>query len=545
MDAVLIRLLWLRTKAGIRSRAAELSTVRGFLFMVVTVFIIGWLLMASAIRIDQLPAIARYIGSPENRILTIDRFVPVTLLGMAFFSVFTASGPALHFTAAEINLLFTAPISRRGLLLYKFVMYTFGGLLSAALLSLVVSTDFRLTLFIGVFLTLIFKQLFSVVVAMMIEATRSMLFRNWHRFAAGGLGIALLSALVWAMIGADSDVLSRWDAFRSTPGVRFVLAPFVPFAQLFAAQGDTGSLIFWGIISIAINAGLMMAIIFLDGFTYERSLAADETRHERWAVVRNSGRLLFDHTRSARSRRSAPRLAGIGAIAWRQWVVASRSSARTIWFFVCVMAAAGLLMTGWASDVIGPSGKIAAIVLISVFFLPRSMVFDFRADLQTIERFKALPLAPWRICLGQLAVPVLLTSLMEFVLISCAMLYAADFTRWVGYSLLPYLIPFNLVLYSIENLLFLVMPTSMVPTGRMDFEFMGRTLVDLSIKFAVLAMATISAIAFGVWARASLHDSLLMFGVATWLALLAIGLAMLPLLSISFQRYDVTFRGAE
>jgi hypothetical protein len=52
------------------------------------------------------------------------------LLLACLLTVAVSSGPAIYFSRAEIDFLFTGPFSRRGLLLYKFLSYATGAFVS-------------------------------------------------------------------------------------------------------------------------------------------------------------------------------------------------------------------------------------------------------------------------------------------------------------------------------------------------------------------------------------------------------------------------------
>ena len=54
------------------------------------------------------------------------------------FTLFAATGPALHFSQNEVNFLFAGPFSRRSLVVYKICAYFAGAILSAAIFALLI-----------------------------------------------------------------------------------------------------------------------------------------------------------------------------------------------------------------------------------------------------------------------------------------------------------------------------------------------------------------------------------------------------------------------
>ena len=105
--------------------------------------------------------------------------------------------------------------------------------------------------------------------------------------------------------------------------------------------------------------------------------------------------------------------------------------------------------------------------------------------------------------------------------------------------LMFYVMPANLLLFSIENLVFLLFPTKLVPIGRVDFEFLGRTLFDFTLKTIMFVAAVSVAGSVGVAAfKVSGQSYAWGFG-ASLLLLVVFAFSMLPLLAIAFRRAKV------
>ena len=179
-------------------------------------------------------------------------------------------------------------------------------------------------------------------------------------------------------------------------------------------------------------------------------------------------------------------------------------------------------------------------IVFIAFILPRSLLCDFRGEFGSMELYKALPVAPWRICAGQLVVPVLLASAIELVMIFSTLLFFEGAEQVVLIALMAFTVPSNLLLYGLENLVFLLFPTRLLPVGRVDFEFLGRTLVDFILKTIIIVTAVVAAGAAGFAALDATGQSYLWLAITSWLVLTVIGSLTVPLLGIAFRRFKVS-----
>jgi hypothetical protein len=99
--------------------------------------------------------------------------------------------------------------------------------------------------------------------------------------------------------------------------------------------------------------------------------------------------------------------------------------------------------------------------------------------------------------------------------------------------------PFNLLLYGLENLVFLLLPARPVPVGRVDFEFMGRTLAEYFGKVAILIATVAASAALGLkvlGATGEVHAAL----ATAWLTLAAPGVVLVGLCALAFRRFQVS-----
>lgn len=517
-DRALLTLLWLRLRGGVRARLSELYCLRGALYFCLTVAVLGLL----AWRAASGPAPVLPGGWPldlaELRRQTAV-WLPAGLLLGGLLTPLLSAGPALYFSQAEVNFLFAGPFGRRALVLYKLCFYAAGALLSGALIALLMPARFGWwpAAWCGATLCLLFVQLASACVGL---GGRWLIGRR-------APAVRRLRPVVVALLAAGGGVWVWHGAAPDTP----LLAPFAVFANVVLAR-DAATLLTQAAIAAALLVGLTALLIWLDGHTYEHELAAGQALRRRWQRFKQGGWAEL-RRQTARSAARPAALAGVGPNLWRQWLAARRGSAKPLLALAVLALPAGALLAEVSRDV-----GIGLGFFIAVFVLPRSLVFDFRADLGQIETLKTLPLPGWAVCAGQLAVPVLLTSLIELLLLAAAFLNTASWP--LALTLAAFLLPFNWLLYAVENGLFLLFPTPLVPVGRVDFDFFGRTLVELAVKSALLGLGCGLAAAAGIAAAPLLGGGWAGVAVVAWLSLTLLGAATLPALAWALRRFDVS-----
>lgn len=541
MDAKLVKLLLLRLQGGIRQRVLELKSLRGLLFLLVTIAVIALLMSPSALPGNPLASVLT--NDSETLRTQIPQYMPVGLLAGFLLTVLTSSGPAIYFSPSEINLLFSGPFTRRSLLLYKLSFYAFGVLLSS-LLIILLAPKFSYTLlaaFLGTFLTLMFLQLFNAATGLFIQWLGRYFYVLIERRYVYMMLIALLAVSAWYFAGNSSGVDGALTRFQSSILGILLLAPFNVFVHIFMAKSIFPDLLGWTTLGLAMNVGLLCVIILLDGHFHEVSTAKSLELHKRWERACRGGLLWSTQPLVICSSMLLPVLGGIGPVAWRQLLSSIRSSSKTLLVFLAMAIIAGPIMVN-ASANFSKWSLFGGVFVAGVFVLPRTLVFDFRSDLENMGNLKALPLEPWKISIGQLASPVLLTCLIELILLVSAAVFLDTGSRFMLICISPFLLPFNLLLYEIENLFFLFFPARLVPVGRADFDFLGRTLIGYAVTTTFLIVSCGLAAGAGHVALNAMGWPWPAFVIVAWLSLMLIALLMLPLLSWAFNRFDISRR---
>lgn len=539
MDAALFRLLAMRMRGGLRLRMMQLASLRGALLFLALGGII-WLLIAAG----QLDPSAELFGgarldSPAIR-AQIDTFMPLGMLGMTLLTVLLSTGPSFHFSPTEVNLLFVGPFSRRDLILYKFIAYAAGAALSAALVAPFAQSQAgsAFSTFAATFLTLVFVQLNSAAVGMAWQVFEDNRFARLKWPVTALVCAIALAAMFYAWVVPDQSISSLLSDVRHSWIGTIILLPFIVFAKLFLAQAHFPDLALWAAIAIIINGMLLWAIIKLDRRTSEFSLRENTRLSARWDRMKQGGSFWATDRSEIPSIRKAPVLGGLGPIAWRQAIKAVRNSSKLIVVFLVGAACAGPISSMVGVSITGDRG----LVMIFFFFgfaVPRTLICDFRGDLSRMETYKTLPIAPWRICMGQLVVQVLLTYVIALTLIVSLLLFDARLTVPVALVLAAFALPLTLLVYAVENTIFLFFPAKPVPMGRADFEFLGRSLIEFIVKTVVILIAVSLAIGVGVFTLKTLGTTLGLSGLVSWMSLALIaGLATIAM-QYAFRRFVV------
>jgi hypothetical protein len=539
MDPALLRLLVMRMRGGLRLRLMQLVSLRGALFLG-ALGGIAWLAIATG---QTVPAETLFAGanldSPAIH-AQIETFMPLAMLGMTLLTVALTTGPSFHFSPTEINLLFVGPFSRRDLLLYKFIAYATGAGLSAALVVPIAQsqTGSVFSAFIAAFLTLLFVQLNSAAVGMAWQVFQGNRLA-WLKWPALAVVCAVaLAAMIYAWVVPDHSISGLLTDLRQSWIGTIILMPFIVFTELFLTRANPSNQAFWAAIAILINGFLLWAVIKLDRHTSESALREHTRLSDRWERMKQGGSFWATERSEIPSIRTAPTLGGLGPIAWRQAIKALRNSSKVIAIFIGGAAFAGPLSSMAGVSVTSDYGLVM-IFFFFCFILPRTLICDFRGDLSRMETYKTLPIAPWRICLGQLVVQVLLSYIVALTLIVSFLVFDDRLGVSIALALAAFALPFTLLLYAVENTIFLLFPAKPVPMGRADFEFLGRSLIEFILKIVVLLVAVSVALGVGVSAFMTLRTTLLLPSLASWLTLALIGGLAVIVMQYAFRRFVV------
>jgi len=466
-------------------------------------------------------------------------FMPLSMLGLSLLTVLMTTGPTFHFSPNEINFLFTGPFRRRDLILYKFCAYLAGVILTSVFITLIAppQTGTALSVFIATLLTLVFVQLNSAVIGMAGHALEGSRFARIRWPATALLGAIVAVTVLYTWVTPDRGIIDLLTGFRHSWVGTIILIPYIVFAKLFVAA-SVSDLAVWGLAATIINVVLLRAVIALDARTTDRALAENARLSNRWDRIKQGGSFWATQRTDVRSLRRAPILGGLGPIAARQALNALRNSFKLIIIFIGLAVCIAPISKALGAPVT-QAETLMIIYIFIAFILPRNLVCDFRGDLSRMEIYKTLPIAPWRICAGQLLVQTLLAYAITLTVIASALIFEERISTQVALIIAAFALPLTFLIYAVENTIHLLFPTKLVAMGRADFEFLGRSIVEFIAKTIFVFAAMTASAAVGLVTFKMMGPTLVLPGLASWFTLTLIGLLTLVALQYAFRRFAV------
>ena len=190
---------------------------------------------------------------------------------------------------------------------------------------------------------------------------------------------------------------------------------------------------------------------------------------------------------------------------------------------------------------------VAALVFYSFLLLPTALKFDFRRDLDRMVVLKALPLPPFKVVAGQLATPVIISTLYQMSVLAIAMLIRPLPVGWV-LAAMVLLIPLNVLIFALDNVIFLWYPYRLNQEGITVFLRTTLTFTAKGLVFG-LALAITALWAFGARALSSswqhlvgwAPSSAMVFAAGLIILIAVAALVSLVLATRAFSRFDVTW----
>lgn len=262
---------------------------------------------------------------------------------------------------------------------------------------------------------------------------------------------------------------------------QLLMVPFYPFAAVILAENVSGGLLLHGLAAVTLVVALVGVLAAADRYFGQRRV-----RRERHAYTRRPVEVasVAGGQTPLRQLPSLPWQAGWLALAWRQAL-----GARHHWVSVVIAMAVPtflaltplLVHTSRSATLLTVIGSAA---FYSLLLLPAAFRFDFRRDVDHMALLKSLPVAPTAMMAGQLLVPVVLTSGFQLLVLSIA---AARQPVDLGYVAVAWLVlvPMNVLVFALDNLLFLLYPHRLNQEG---FEIFLRTTLTFTAKGLLFAL---------------------------------------------------------
>jgi hypothetical protein len=484
------------------------------------------LIVFSLFREEPDPAMARSLLEPGILLFTL-----LIVIG-------NGSNSGIFFTPPEVDFLFPGPFRRRELILYRIGHQVQAALLGALFFSVAPAAfvPHWVFAFVGIALVLQFIQLLSTVLSLTLSLIGQAAYTRARKVGLLAIGALILTGLAQAAANqAPGDGLAVLTEFTKTPIGRIVLLPFQVFSRTITADRLFPQFLGWGAVALSINVAMIMLTLRLDTDFYERSLAVSERVHRALQNAKR-GQAWMNFSKPSAGRWRLPMFArwrGSGPIAWRQSVNALRSS-RGVLYAVLIISAS-LALTAYLLQDLGTGMAMAGFVMFAVFTFPQMLQFDFRGDIERVDLLKTLPVSAGAIVVGELIVPVMAATIIEFALVVVA---GRLWTDWSTILVVCAWLPVaNLIVFALENLLLLYYPRRQGNTGT-TFQASGRQMVVNFIK--VVAMGGAAALTAGGGAIAFLISggSMTAALVTGWCVSAILGAALVALVARTFRTLD-------
>jgi hypothetical protein len=197
-----------------------------------------------------------------------------------------------------------------------------------------------------------------------------------------------------------------------------------------------------------------------------------------------------------------PRCRGAGPLAWRQLLGARRhwGSLLTAMIAPAVLACAPCFVV--ADPSIAFLATAGTLAFYTFLLLPTALRFDFRRDLDRLATLKGLPITPAAVVIGQTLCPVLLATLFQSAVLALAIV-ARSLPPQALFIAILVMIPLNALVFSLDNLIYLLYPYRVQQEGLEIFLRTMLTFTGKGLLFTIgLVVVSIWGFAAAIWGRA-------------------------------------------
>ena len=346
--------------------------------------------------------------------------------------------PALTFSKADVQFLFTAPVSRRQLLHYKVMRSQAGAMLGSALVTLVFRPQTFAqgwTCFLGTLLVMATVNLHLTGVSLRRESLRlrgASIARRWLPLAlVVGAVMVVVGSIAWSwsslstVATADEFFAAVTNLADSWP-VRFVLWPFASLMRL-PLSGSAPE--FLAALPVGLGAFAVNYLwVLRSDVAFEEAAARDA---EQQALRRRVAR----YTPNRARRRPPPfRLRPTGrpeiALLWKNLILASRIARWSVFVRLLPIVALGAFIVSQAARTVADAlATICALGAACVTLIgPQIVRNDLRQDLSQFATLKYWPVTGGTIVRGEVLAPTVLLSAIVWILMTAVLLLSTRVT---------------------------------------------------------------------------------------------------------------------
>ncbi len=514
-------LYWRSWVNRLRSQAARVRSPRYIAAVLLGMVYLYWALFRNT----------RAGGAPLTQLLLADVTVVLAstllLVSSARWWIFGADRSALAFTPSEVQFLFPAPITRRGLVHTKLLRMQFAIFVNTIIFSVIFRGDAtqlptweRAIGWWMLFSTLAMHRVgASIVRASALEHGTAGRRRMWVPtivFSAliGAVLYGVLSeipALRAASVDGLKPLVKALTGALQAPVPHAALAPVRLLLSPILTAGTPAWL--WSVLWAGlIVLGHYLWLVRLDASFEEAAIEATQHRAQ---VLQRFRASQMGQARSKKGKlTSVPALALTGrpevAIAWKNVAAAVRGGswkAQLVSFVVGLTALA--LISRSASERAGDAfmGVAVGWGAMLLFIGPLWMRFDLRLDLPRLEILKTYPLEGWRIVVAEIAAVTILHSITIWSLLTVpVVMFLQDPQLFIeSGATVPILVSivvgvpaFNALMFTIQNGTALLFPAWVrLGTESRGFETMGQNLLTTGATTLVAAVALVFPVGAG------------------------------------------------
>ncbi|MEO7363614.1 MAG: putative ABC exporter domain-containing protein [Gemmatimonadaceae bacterium] len=568
-----IRYLWVRgTINRLRTQAKRVRNPRYAIAMLVGLAYFYWILI-------QNPRASSQAGvNPFVDLMQMAVLLPIASAFLLFLAsrwwLFKGDRASLAFTPAEVQFLFPAPISRRGLVHAKLLRGQVAILINITIWTVLLRGNAASAA--GWQRGLALWLLFSTISLHRLGAALVRTNALDHERAGqrrsiipASIFMIVLGCVAWGIVGQWSviQLAAAQSVKAATDAIAAALAQPVPALALWPVRAllkpvlaQNGAQWLSLVPFSALVFGLhYLWVLRLDASFEEAAIEATQVRAEAVRNVRSAGGVRKRNTSGKIARVPALSLTGRPeiAIAWKNVTAAIRGTAwraQTIMFLIILTAVAAVVST--------QSEKAADVFLIMcaawgamlLLIGPLSMRYDFRHDLPRLAILRTYPLTGGKIVAAEIAAVTLLHSISIWTLMIVPVtLFALSPSRFTNAADVPVILlsialaipAFNALTFTVHNGAALLFPSWVrLGTEPRGFETMGQNLLTMVATTLVAAVAMVFPVGLAfliIWlATASLGVWAIL--VATLAASVLLCLELWPVifwLGSVFDRIDV------
>jgi hypothetical protein len=500
----MIQLLWLQSRGrGRRMWAGFCQPRRLVLSAIACVLAVVWLGNAA------MTIWLRETAEPE----TLRALLSIGLLLYAGWhftkaAFFRPEGP-FEWTPHECELLLTMPLRPRDLVAYQLASVTVTTLLKGALFTLLLLPDLRC----------VPLGLAGVLMAMMVLELLRMAIQiaTWGMARSAYLAyrVVILTGLVVAGLAVGALIV-RGDALGGRINDRegvlqnileivvqlhgselgYVALPFRLFTDVIMADALTAANVGLAAVALATVIWFAAAVIGLYAMTARRVIKRERINY------RIGGSNAREHRAMAstelRQLRWIPRLGGAGALAWRQMTGARRHWGSLLTAMIAPAVLAGAPCFVMTDPRMALVATTATLAFYTFLLLPTALRFDFRRDLDRLATLKGLPITPAAATIGQTLAPVLIATLFQSGVLVFAITVLSLSPLYVLLAMLV-LIPLNVLVFGLDNLIYLLYPYRIQQEG---LEIFLRTMLTFTAKGLLFTLGLVAMSGWGLAAAA-------------------------------------------